>query len=93
MTFYTASETPRPIRLSEPTRRFAYDSLHHRYGLDTRKVPAVSLDSVEGIETMTDLDRYDAAIRAIARQRWGWRSTMPSLPRSAENLPVTASAT
>ncbi len=66
MTFYTASETPRPVRLSEPTRRFAYDSLHHRYGLDTRKVPAVSLDSVEGIGAMKNLDRYDAAIRAIA---------------------------
>ena len=37
MKFYTANGLERPIRLSESTRNFAYESLNHKYGLDTRK--------------------------------------------------------
>lgn len=37
MLFPTLYSEPRPIRLSEATRRFAYDSLNHVYGLDTKK--------------------------------------------------------
>mgnify|MGYP007084611787 CR=1 FL=1 len=36
MEFYTQGGLRRPVRLSEKTRQFAYDSLHHKYGLDTR---------------------------------------------------------
>ncbi len=67
MKFYTVSKDPRPVRLPEATRRFAYDSLeNHRYGLDTAATPAVALDGLEGLETMSSLDIYDAAIRLIA---------------------------
>lgn len=57
---------PRPIRLSEATRRFAYESLRHKYGLDTKKTPGVSLDGVAGFEGLSPLGQYDAAIREIA---------------------------
>lgn len=43
MEFYTFSGRKRPVRLSEETRRFAYDSLNHKYGLDTLRVMNVSL--------------------------------------------------
>lgn len=66
MTFYTANGIERPIRLSESTRNFAYESLNHKYGLDTRKTDAVLLDDVKNIENMTELERYDAAIEKIA---------------------------
>lgn len=66
MTFNSVNGMERPIRLSEATRRFAYESLNHKYGLDTRKNMSVSLDHIEGFEAMTQLQRYDAAIREIA---------------------------
>ena len=59
----------RPVRLSEATRRFAYESLNdHKYGLDTKKVMAVDMDDVPGFNDLPWLDRYDLAIRRIAEQ-------------------------
>ena len=68
MNFYTISREPRPVRLSEATRSFAWDSLHHKYGLDTRKTMGVSLDHIEGIASMDALDQYDLAISEIAEK-------------------------
>lgn len=65
MEFYSSADIKRPIRLSGDTRKFAYESLNHKYGLDTRKTPAVTLDHIENFETMTDLEKYDHAIREI----------------------------
>lgn len=67
MIFDSVNNMKRPVRLSETTRRFAYESLNHRYGLDTRNTPAVSLDHLPDYETMTQLQRYDAAIEEIAK--------------------------
>ena len=68
MTFYAPNGRVRPIRLPESTRRFAYDSLNHKYGLDTKKTPAVSLDDVLNYEEMTKLERYDLAIERIVKE-------------------------
>lgn len=65
MDFYTSSKEKRPVRLSEGTRRFAEESLNHKYGLDTKKTPCVTLDHIENFESMTDLEKYDIAIREI----------------------------
>ncbi|MBR4204517.1 MAG: hypothetical protein IKQ92_03480 [Clostridia bacterium] len=67
MTFYSQNGLTRPVRLTEATRRFAYDSLNHKYGLDTRKTPAVTLDDAEGYDSLTPLERYDLAVSRIAR--------------------------
>ena len=64
--FPCSSGLSRPIRLSEATRRFAYESLRHKYGLDTKKAPGVPLDGVAGFEDLSPLGQYDAAIREIA---------------------------
>lgn len=66
MIFNSVNGIERPVRLSEATRRFAFESLNHKYGLDTRKTMSVSLDHIEGFDEMTTLQRYDAAIREIA---------------------------
>lgn len=68
MTFYTTYKGGRPIRLPWETRQFAYDSLNHKYGLQTRQNPYVSIDYVdeEAYEKLSDIDKYDIAIRAIA---------------------------
>lgn len=63
--FYSACGK-RPVHLSEETRRFADESMHHRYGLDTRRTMEVVLDDVEGFESMSPLQRHDAAIARIA---------------------------
>lgn len=68
MEFYTPKGLERPVRLAEATRRFAYDSLHHKYGLDTKKTPAVALDDIADFEQLSHIARYDAAIRRIAEQ-------------------------
>lgn len=65
MEFYTSSKERRPVRLSEGTRRFAQESLNHKYGLDTKKTPCVTLDHIENFESMSDLEKYDTAIREI----------------------------
>ena len=70
MIFESPNRLERPVRLSEETRAFAYDSLHHRYGLDTRKTPAVSLDDIptERFHKMSELAQYDLAVERIARE-------------------------
>lgn len=66
MNFYTISREPRPVRLCETTRAFAWESLHHKYGLEARETMGVPLDHIEGISSMTPLDQYDLAIAEIA---------------------------
>lgn len=58
------SAIPRPVRLCEATRRFAYDSLHAVYGREAEQTPYVEADE----DGRTDADLYDAAIRTIAER-------------------------
>ncbi len=66
MEFYTQSKYKRPIRLSEATRQFAFDSLERRYGKDTLKNDAVCLDGISGFSALSQTERYDVAIKTIA---------------------------
>ncbi|MBO5275418.1 MAG: hypothetical protein J6I45_12460 [Clostridia bacterium] len=68
MTFSTASDIPRPVRLREATRQWANDSLHGVYGDDAMSHRFVTLDHIEHFEKMTDIAKYDAAIGQIAEQ-------------------------
>ncbi|MBQ9131423.1 MAG: hypothetical protein IJX62_02985 [Clostridia bacterium] len=68
MDFYTPKGMTRPVRLSEATRAFAYDSLHRKYGKDTLQTPAVTMDHVEHFETLSPLEQYDRAIEEIAKK-------------------------
>lgn len=68
MKFYTPNGTERPVRLSEETRKFAYDSLNRRYGLDTLKNNGVSIDDAYGTDSLSYLQKYDLSIRRIAEQ-------------------------
>ncbi len=66
MTFYTVSKDPRPVRLSEATRQFAYTYLEeHLGGQEAMKYPAVTLDHIEGFDALSPLEKYDHAIREI----------------------------
>ena len=66
MDFYTIHNHKRPIRLCESTRSFSYESLNHKYGLDTWKTPCVHLDHIKNFEELTDIEKYNAAIYEIA---------------------------
>lgn len=68
MEFYAPDGMKRPVRLSESTRRFAYESLHFVYGQDTRKTPGVAMDATPGFAALSPLAQYDAAIRRIAEE-------------------------
>ena len=68
MNFYTQNGGKRPIRLSEPTRNFAYESLNRKYGLDTLKVEAIPLDNIDDFESLSNIEKYDLAIKKIAEE-------------------------
>ncbi len=68
MEFYTQNGKKRPVRLSEATRKFAYDSLNRKYGLDTLKTFGVSCEDVEGFDELSNLEKHDLAIKMIAEQ-------------------------
>ncbi len=63
---FFATNGKRPIRSSEKTRLFAYESLNHKYGLLSNKTMWVEMDGYEGFDTLTDIEKYDACIRKIA---------------------------
>lgn len=66
MQFPTASSIPRPIRLSESIREWAWESLHGKYGDDAVKNSCIMLDSIPDFENQSDTAKYDAAIKHIA---------------------------
>lgn len=68
MIFYSAFSGSRPVRTCENTRRFAWDSLHAVYGLQTYDTPALSADSIAGFDGLSAYDKYDGMISMIARQ-------------------------
>ena len=68
MEFYTQNGRVRPIRLSDSTRAFAYDSLNRKYGLDTLRVMSVSLDDICDVNSLSPIERYDLAIKRIAER-------------------------
>ena len=57
MKFYAQNGGNRPIRLSEQTRKFAYESLGRKYGLDALKTDSISLDSVEIFSALSALEK------------------------------------
>ena len=68
MEFYTASKTPRPVRLSEDVRRWAHESQHGKYGDEAMANYAVAMDDIPGYAGMPPLRQQDIAIRRIAEQ-------------------------
>lgn len=68
MEFYAQNGKQRPVRLSEATRKFAYESLNRKYGLEALSHMSISLDDIENFETLTPLEKQDVAIRRIAEQ-------------------------
>lgn len=68
MDFYTQNGLTRPVRLCEATRKFAFDSLNRKYGLDTLKVDDIKLDSIQGFTELSLLEKYDNAILRIAEE-------------------------
>ena len=67
MDFFCSTGLTRPVRLSDKTRAFAYESMHGKYGDMARKVQSVSVDSVDGFEAMDKLEQYSRCIETIAR--------------------------
>lgn len=64
--FHTAASVARPKRLPESLRRWAWDSLHGKYGDEAMRAYAVPIDDIDGFDLMSPTGKYDASIRAIA---------------------------
>ncbi len=68
MEFYTAGFEARPVRLPQPLRQWAWESLHGKYGDEANRFPCVTLDDIPGFDELSPLQQYDAAILRIAEQ-------------------------
>ncbi len=68
MEFFSANGEKRPVRLSEATRKFAADSLSHKYGSDAVKHFDIPIDDIEGFSDMDLYEQYDAAVAAVAER-------------------------
>lgn len=66
MTFYTACNEPRPVRLSERTRRFAWESMQGKYGTEAVATPHIEIPDMEAFDKLSDYEQYDEALRHIA---------------------------
>lgn len=66
--FWSSCDTKRPVRLSQETRQFAWDSLHAKYGRPLREQEYLSADGISGFETLSPYEKYDACIRLIAEK-------------------------
>ena len=82
MKFYAPHNCVRPVRLSEDTRRFAFDSLHCRYGSETLAHNAVPLDDVPAFETLSDIEKYDRMIRGRSGKPRGIRTCFCGISRT-----------
>lgn len=63
MDFFTVGKKKRPVRLCEATRRFAFESLNHKYGRDTLENYSVTFDGDTEYESADDISKYDMAIK------------------------------
>jgi len=68
MEFYTSYIEKRPKRLSETTRKFAWDSINGKYGALTAQTPSIAMDELSANSHTTEIMRYDEAIRKIATE-------------------------
>ena len=68
MEFYTCSKEKRPVRLTQSTRKFAWESLHGKYGDEAVKYDAVSMDTDSEYDGLDQYGKYDACIRKIAME-------------------------
>lgn len=68
MRFYTAFNEPRPVRLSEEIRQWAWDSLHGKYGDEAYRNYAVPMDDIPHYADLSPLERQNLALRRIAER-------------------------
>ncbi|MBQ8341720.1 MAG: hypothetical protein IJY22_05020 [Clostridia bacterium] len=68
MIFFASNGQKRPIRLSEQTRQFAWNSLNRKYGRETKKIPAVAMDDIADFASLPAIKRYDLSIDRIVRE-------------------------
>lgn len=68
MEFYTQNGYSRPSRCSEETRKFAFESMNGKYGREALTNLSIDLDDEKGYENLSDVERYDLAIKRIAER-------------------------
>jgi hypothetical protein len=69
MVFYTPFSEPRPTRLCEETRLFAWESMHGKYGDEARRYHAVSVDHIPGFSSFPRLSKCNICMRRNRQKR------------------------
>ena len=59
---------PRPIRLKEETRLFAYESLHGKYGDEAKNTLSVSLDHIPSLDKQSPSKQCALAMLEVAKR-------------------------
>ena len=67
MKFSSASNVKRPVRLSAKTRKWAWESLHGKYGKEAMQTPFLSIDDEDFLQ-YAHIDKYDMMIQKIAKE-------------------------
>lgn len=67
MNFQTASTTKRPIRLSQTIRKWAWESMHGKYGTEAMQTPYINITE-ESFESLSNLEKYDYMIKKIVEE-------------------------
>ena len=67
MVQFRSASCPRPVRLREETRQFAFDSLNGKYGQELRESDHLALRREEA-EGLTPYQLYDLLIMKIAKE-------------------------
>lgn len=57
----------RPIKLSEQTRLFAFESMNHKYGIETWETPCISMDDYCGFDKLSPLEQYNATVERVVK--------------------------
>lgn len=65
MEFQTTSALKRPVRLPAWLRRWAWESMHGKYGTEAMQTPYIEIED-ERFEALSDIDKYDRMIKEIA---------------------------
>ncbi len=67
MKFFTSSKTPRPVRLNQTTRAWAWESMHGKYGEEAIKYASLKIED-ENFDKLSLYDIYDKMILKIASE-------------------------
>ena len=94
MEFYNGNKLKRPVRLSESTRKFAFDSLNRKYGLDTLKTESVSLggffvqSDIVDASVLREAQKNPESYKTLSVRVSGWNARFITLDKEWQEMVI-----